>query len=147
MAKSWPSQVQRRAFGLGCFRLTRHEVRLPVLAGLSLLLGQWLCARFCRGTARSWCFVPIVRASGGCVKCPYLTGRKCRLYRTISMELTVLSGRPMAHNSPTHAETRQTKNPNSCFGLVRLTTKSHLRHPATYGRRQLTGLRMASFFC
>src|SRR5215813_13819684 len=106
MAKGLLLQVTRRAFGLGCFHLTRHEGRLTVLAGLLLLLEQWLCARFCRETARSWCSVPIVRESGDSVKCPCRTGGKFRLCRTIFMELTVPSGLPMAHNWPTCAQIR-----------------------------------------
>src|SRR5215468_3554305 len=105
MAKSWPLQVKRRAFGLGCFRLTRHEGRSPVPAGLSLLLEQWLCARFCRGTAQSWFSAAIVRASGSYAKCFYRMAAKFRLYRMILMELTVHSGLPMAHNSLTYAQT------------------------------------------
>src|SRR5215467_5678409 len=63
MAKSWPLRVARRAFGLGFFHLMRREARLPDLAGLSLLLELWLCARFCRGTARGWFSVAIVRTN------------------------------------------------------------------------------------
>src|SRR5215467_8147742 len=139
MAKSWPLRVARRAFGLGFFHLMRREARLPDLAGLSLLLELWLCARFCRGTARGWFSVAIVRANGACARCPYRITGMFRLYRTIFMELTVLSGLPMAHNWRTCAQIRQRKNRSSCFGLVRLTTKSHLRQPATYGGRQPTG--------